>query len=503
MIKKKTWSLFILLLCIAVCPLSGQDINENSKQKRPNILFILVDDLKPALGTYGDPVAITPNMDRLATKGMRFDMAYANQAVCAPSRFNLMLGSRSSSSGIYGFGQNFRDYYPNATTLPQFFKGQGYHTESMGKVFHIGHGTYNDEQSWSVPHHKDLVIEYVDPTSKQEGFTREEALFSNQSAKGLPRGVAWESPEVADDAYADGRTAARAIKRLKELSENKQDDQPFFLAVGFARPHLPFSVPKKYWDLYQKENLPLPTYEKAPEDAPSYAVKRDTEIDQYKPVRPSSEQDPFPLELKQQLIHGYYAGVSYVDAQIGKVLQALEDSGLDENTIVVLWGDHGYHLGEMGIWTKHVNYERANKIPLLIVAPGASQPATATSALVETVDIYPTVVELAGFPQPRVEQPFDGVSLVPLFRNPKAKIGDHAYHCFPRGGRLGRAIRTDRYRLVEWKKIGEPVESAEYELYDYQYSDVEMKNIAKDEPSILEEMKKILASHPEAVPSKP
>src|SRR5690606_37280866 len=145
MIKEKTWSLFIILLCIAVCPLSGQAINENSKQERPNILFILVDDLKPALGTYGDPMAITPNMDRLATKGMRFDMAYANQAVCAPSRFNLMLGSRSSSSGIYGFGQNFRDYYPNATTLPQFFKGQGYHTESMGKVFHIGHGTYNDE----------------------------------------------------------------------------------------------------------------------------------------------------------------------------------------------------------------------------------------------------------------------------------------------------------------------------------------------------------------------
>lgn len=502
MIKKKNRDLFIVLLFTVIFPLSGWGMDGNIKGKRPNILFILVDDLKPALGTYGDPVAITPNMDRLAAKGMRFDMAYANQAVCAPSRFNLMLGSRSSSSGIYGFGQNFRDYYPKAITLPQFFKGQGYHTESMGKVFHIGHGTYNDEQSWSVPHHKDLVIEYVDPASKKEGFTREEALFSNQSAKGLPRGVAWESPEVADDAYADGRTAARAVKRLKELSERKQDVQPFFLAVGFARPHLPFSVPKKYWDLYQKENLPLPTYEKAPENAPPYAVKRDTEIDQYKPVRPSSEQDPFPLELKQQLIHGYYAGVSYVDAQIGKVLQALEESGLDENTIVVLWGDHGYHLGEMGIWTKHVNYERANKIPLLVVAPGVSQPATVTSQLVETVDIYPTLVELAGFSQPKVEQPFDGTSLVPLLRNPKANIRNHAYHCFPRGGRLGRAIRTDRYRLVEWKKIGEPVESAEYELYDYQNSDVEMKNIAKDKPSVLEEMKKILASHPEAVPSK-
>lgn len=491
------------ILFLAISPLSGWAIDEKIKENRPNILLILIDDLKPALGVYGDTTAITPSMDGLAAKGTRFDMAYANQAVCAPSRFNLMLGSRSSSSGIYGFGQNFRDYYPNAMTLPQFFKGQGYHTESMGKVFHIGHGTYNDELSWSVPHHKDLVIEYVDPASKPEGFTREEALFSNQSAKGLPRGVAWESPEVADDAYADGRTAARAVKRLKELSESKQGDEPFFLAVGFARPHLPFSVPKKYWDLYQRENLPLPTYEKAPEGAPPYAVKRDTEIDQYKPVRPSSEQDPFPLELKQQLIHGYYAGVSYVDAQIGKVLQALEESGLDENTIVVLWGDHGYHLGEMGIWTKHVNYELANKIPLLVVAPGISQPGAVTSQLAETVDIYPTLLELAGFSPPTLEQPFDGTSLVPVLREPQKQIRDHAYHCFPRGGRLGRAIRTDRYRLVEWKKIGEPVESAEYELYDYQNSAVEMKNIAKDNPSVLGKMKKILASHPEAVPSRP
>ncbi|QNL47966.1 sulfatase [Olivibacter sp. SDN3] len=502
-LKKSDLNTLVALLFIAVFALSGCAIDKKANDKRPNILFILIDDLKPALGTYGDSIAITPSMDGLAAKGMRFDMAYANQAVCAPSRFNLMLGSRSSSSGIYGFGQNFRDFYPEATTLPQFFKEQGYHTESMGKVFHIGHGTYNDEGSWSVPHHKDLVIEYVDPASKEEGFTREEALFSNQSAKGLPRGVAWESPEVADDAYADGRTAARAAKRLKELSENKQGDQPFFLAVGFARPHLPFSVPQKYWDLYQTENLPMPTYEKAPEGAPPYAVKRDTEIDQYKPVRPSSEQDPFPLELKQKLIHGYYAGVSYVDAQIGKVLQALEESGLDENTIVVLWGDHGYHLGEMGIWTKHVNYELANKIPLLVIAPGVSQPGTVTSQLAETVDIYPTLVELAGFSQPSVEQPFDGTSLVPVLRNPKAKISDHAYHCFPRGGRLGRAIRTDRYRLVEWKKIGEPIESAEYELYDYQDSAVEIKNIAADNPSVLAEMKEILASHPEAVPSRP
>lgn len=227
--------------------LSGHACTTADKPAKPNVLLILVDDLRPALGTYGDVTAVTPHIDQFAAKGMRFDMAYSNQAVCAPSRFNLLLGSRSSSSGIYGFGQNFREYYPHAVTLPQYFKQHGYHAESMGKVFHIGHNTYADEASWSVPHHGDLVIEYVDPESKKEGFTREEALFSNQRAQGLPRGFAWESPDVADDAYADGRTAQRAVERLRDLKSHA--DKPFFLAVGFARPHLPFSVPQKYWDL--------------------------------------------------------------------------------------------------------------------------------------------------------------------------------------------------------------------------------------------------------------
>src|SRR5690606_18293144 len=258
----------------AVLPLSGCNADSAQEQQRPNVLLILVDDLRPAIGAYGDPVAVTPNIDKLAANGFKFENAYSNQAVCAPSRFNLLLGSRSSSSGIYGFGQNFRDYYPDAVTLPQYFKQHGYHTESMGKVFHIGHNTYADEASWSVPHHKDLVIEYVDPESKKEGFTREEALFSNQLAQGLPRGLAWESPDVADDAYADGRVAQRAVERLRALKI--QADQPFFLAVGFARPHLPFSVPQRYWDLYDEHTFPLPGRTVRPEGAPPYAVKYGT-----------------------------------------------------------------------------------------------------------------------------------------------------------------------------------------------------------------------------------
>ena len=502
--SKQPLSRFITALLIffgfVVNPITGYGL----EKEPPNILFILIDDLRPALGTYNDSVAITPYMDRLASRGMRFDMAYANQAVCAPSRFNLMLGSRSSSTGIYGFGQNFRDYYPDALTMPQFFKQQGYHAEAMGKVYHIGHGTYQDEASWSVPHYPDLLIEYVDPASKKDGFTREEALFSNNNAQGLPRGLAWESPDVEDEAYADGRIAKRAVRRLAQLKEKqiKNPDKPFFLAVGFARPHLPFSVPQKYWDRYNPKILPLPEYEKNPEGAPPYAVKRDTEIDQYIPIPQSSEQDPFPEELQRKLIHGYYASVSYVDEQIGKVLTALEELELDENTIVVLWGDHGYHLGELGIWTKHVNYELANKIPLIISAPGHIAENSSTSQLTETVDIYPTLVELAGFELPEVKQPFDGTSMVPVLENPESHIRDHAYHAFPRGGRLGRAIRTDQYRMVEWKKIGEADDTAEYELYDYQEGNVEKKNIALEHPKVLEELKSILAKHPEAKPSR-
>lgn len=470
------------------------------KPKRPNILLILVDDLKPAMGTYGDKIASTPHIDKLASTGIRFDFAYANQAVCAPSRFNLMLGSRSTSTGIYGFGQNFRDYYPQALTLPEFFKINGYHTEGMGKVYHIGHGTYQDEASWSVPHHPELLVEYIDAESRKNGVTREEALFSNKNAEGLPRGVAWESPDVDDDAYADGRIAKRAVRRLGELKEQQHADaaQPFFLAVGFARPHLPFSVPKKYWDKYDPTTLPLAAYEDKPVGAPEYAVKRDTEIDQYAPIPHSSEQDPFPTELQRKLVHGYYASVSYVDAQIGKVLNSLQELGLSDNTIVVLWGDHGYHLGEMGIWTKHVNYELANHIPLILSAPGVTTANSSTSQLTETVDIYPTLIELAGFSLPLVEQPLDGISMVPVLKDTTVRLRNHAYHSFPRGGRLGRAIRTDRYRLVEWKKINELHAPIDYELYDYSEGKVEMNNIASERLDLLEELKSILADHPSA-----
>jgi len=472
----------------------------------PNVLLILVDDLKPATGCYGDLVAKTPHIDQLASKGMRFDRAYCNQAVCAPSRFTLMLGSHSTSTGLYGLGSQLRKVIPDAVTMPQHFALHGgYRTESLGKVFHIGHGNHGDSDSFRVEHFHDKVIEYVDPASTDGGkLTREEAYFTNQKLgqiRSLPRGAAYESPDVKDTAYADGRVAEETIERLAAAKTRREKDgTPFFIAAGFARPHLPFSAPKKYWDLYDRENLPMPQYEEPPKDAPPVAGKRGGEISNYKPV-PQDRKADYSEDLKRDLIHGYYASMSFVDAQIGKVLDELDRLELRDNTIVVLWGDHGFHLGDHAIWTKHTNYEQANRIPIIISAPGVTAPMSSTLQPVESVDIFPTLCELAGLQKPEGPQPIDGVSLVPVLRDPKTRVRDHAYHAYPKQ-KLGQAIRTERYRLVQWKGFNEPESAAVYELYDYEADPLETQNIADSKPEIATKLKAILANYPDPVKRK-
>lgn len=490
---------FILLLIVCLGFQSRAD-----EKERPNILLLLVDDLKPAIGAYGDVTAKTPHLDRLAAKGMRFESAYCNQAVCAPSRFTLMLGSHSTSTGLYGLGSELREAIPDAVTLPQFFaKHGGYRTESLGKIFHIGHGNNGDPESFSVPHFKEKVIEYLDPASTQGGqLTREEAFFTNQqlgNINSLPRGAAYESPDVEDNAYADGRVAEETMKRLAAAKARRAEDgTPFLIAAGFARPHLPFSAPKRYWDLYDPEELPMPENEELPEGSPKVAGKRGGEIRNYFPVPDKTDPAAIPNEVKRKLIHGYYASTSYVDAQIGKVMNSLDELGLAENTIVVLWGDHGFHLGDLGIWTKHTNYEQANRIPLIFVAPGVIAPGSVTGQLAESVDIYPTLAELAGFSAPKGPQPIDGVSLVPVLRDPDARVRDHAFHAYPKGT-IGRAIRTERYRLVEWKAAGAPAEDAEIELFDYETDPLEKKNLVLEKPEVVKKLSKILATYPEAM----
>ena len=464
---------------------------------RPNVLLILVDDLKPAFGAYGEAWVHSPNLDRLASRGMRFDRAYCNQAVCAPSRNNLLVGSRSTTLGVYSLGYHFRRAVPDAVTMPQLFKNHGYHAAGVGKVFHVGHGNVNDEQSWSVPFQPDKVIDYALPESTGGQLTREEAYFSNQKLgeiRSLPRGAAWENADVEDDAYADGRIANEGIRRLRQFQASQQ---PFFLALGFTKPHLPFCAPRKYWELYDANDLPLAEYTRPPQGAPSYAGKTLGELNQYKPI---PETPPLGDEMTRTLIHGYFASLSYMDAQVGKVLDELDRLELSDNTLIVLWGDHGYHLGDHGSWTKHTNYEQANRIPIVFVAPGMAQPGSTSEALIETVDIYPTLAELAGLPMPAGRQTFDGISFVPVLQDGRRSLRDHAYHCFPKAGRLGRAIRTSRYRLVEWKPMNGNGGDPAYELYDYQQDPLETRNLAAERPEIVRELVEKLATHPPAKP---
>lgn len=471
---------------------------------RPNILFIPIDDLKPLTGSYGDPFAKTPNIDRLAARGVQFDRAYCNQAVCGPSRYNLMTGMRSTTSGLYNFGSDLRAAYPNAVTLPQYFVQNGYRAESIGKVYHVGHGNYDDAASWTTPPFKDKVIEYLLPESTDGGkLTREEAYFGNIKTSvphfELTRGAAWEKIDVPDNAYADGRVATEGIRRLQEA---KRSDRPFFLAVGFVRPHLPFTVPKKYWDLYDPAKLPLAKNPTPPVGAPPYALKKIAELDQYKPV---PDRLPLTEDLQRTLIHGYYAGVSYVDTQVGRVLDELDRLGLAANTIVVLWGDNGFAFGTHGDWTKHSNYEEANHIPIIVAGPGVSK-GIHTAALIETVDLYPTLADLAGLPAPNGPQPIDGLSQVPVLKNPAtAQVKDHIYHAFPRvrpgkGVWLGRAIRNGRYRYVEWRPFGATNEKPDLELYDYLADPQETVNVAAQQPEVVAVLSAMLASHPSAKP---
>jgi iduronate 2-sulfatase len=453
------------------------------------VLLICIDDLKPIAGCYGG-TAKTPNIDRLAARGVLFEKAYCNQAVCAPSRNALLTGLRPQTLGIYDLGTNFRRARPDAVTLPQHFKQHGWRTEALGKIFHVGHGNHEDPASWSAPHWRANVIAYALPESRaKKGLTREEALFSNQPAAKLPRGAAYEAADVPDNAYPDGAIADEAEKRL--VAFKNKPDVPFFLAVGFVKPHLPFCAPKKYWDLYKPGDFTAPELRTPPKGAARFAPTTWGELRQY---RDMPEKGPLTDEDARKLIHGYHAATSYMDAQLGRVLDALDKNDLAKNTIVVLWGDHGWHLGDHGMWCKHSNYEQAARIPLIVAAPDSAAGAK-SAALVESVDIYPTLCELAGLPAPKN---LDGASFAAVLKQPAAGVKQAALHVYPRGKRIGRAIRTDRYRLVEWKVPGQPAESAELELYDYETHPDETVNLAAQQPKVAAELRALLGKQPEA-----
>lgn len=451
---------------------------------KPNILFIAVDDLRPDIGCYGNKVAKTPNIDRIASQGIVFNRAYCQQAVCSPSRSSLLTGKRPDATKVWDLETHFRVALPDTVTLPQHFKANGYHTAALGKVYHRG---FEDGRSWSEPHWYPTGQSVdTDPMDWKKRITTKngpgvteysfEKPMKNPDT-GKAKGPAFEVSPKPDDQLPDGHTAAEAVKRLGSL---KNQDKPFFLAVGFLKPHLPFVAPKKYWDMHDPDKIPGPAIGTLPKGAPEFAGHVNGELHGYQGV---PKGNPIPEPFAKNLRHGYYACVSYTDAQIGRLLDALEKEGLSDNTIVVLWGDHGWQLGDHGLWHKHTNFEQATRAPLLIRVPGRKTAGRKCDAPVEFVDIYPTLAEACALPAPKA---LDGQSLMRFIENPDAPMAKVAISQYPRpGGKVGAggpvmgySIRDERWRLTLWrgKKNGNIVAT---ELYDEKNDPAETVNLAE------------------------
>jgi arylsulfatase A-like enzyme len=464
--------------------------------RRINVLFIAVDDLRPELGAYGVARVKTPNIDRLAARGLVFERAYCQQALCSPSRTSLMTGLRPDTTRIYDLNTHFRYNVPDAVTLPQYFKQHGYYTASVGKVYH---GGLDDPLSWSapswVPPLQEFSGEQVVPgmefaTPENQAHLRREWEKDKAAGKllkvqpvvtdpqtGIATKIAYpryitgptveESPNEAEDLLPDGAIAKQAVATLNEVK-----DKTFFLAVGFRKPHLPFVAPKKYFDVYSPaEQMPLVSNPFPPQDAPKIALSEMGELRAYTDMprvgTPSDAQ-------ARQMIRGYLAATSYADAMIGRVLDELDRLKLADNTIIVLWGDHGYQLGEHGQWCKHNNFEVSARSPLIVSVPGQKTAGQKTSALVEFVDIYPTIAELAGLPAPAN---VEGFSAAPLLSEPQRKWKQAAFSQYPRvGGVMGYSMKTERYRYTEWIDVSSTVLACE--LYDHKEDPQENINVA-------------------------
>jgi len=481
-------------------------------QSKPNILFIPVDDLRPELGCYGNKIIQTPNIDKLAKNGIVFNRAYCQQAVCNPSRASLLTGLRPDSLKVWDLYTDFRSTTSNVVTLPQYFKSQGYSTIGIGKAFH---NIFPDSISWSEEMHVDGFpfdpdAVYADEPNLSIIEKKKEQLIIKGEDRRDQYGIwyikanATENGNVDDDAYYDGAQTTMAINKLKSLSEQKE---PFFLSVGYYKPHLPFTAPKKYWDLYNEADMPIANNAYPPINAPLFAVNGDVELRNYDDQRdlPKPTEPPLSKKRQQELIHGYYASVSYMDAQIGRLMKALDSLGLTNNTIVVFWGDHGWKLGEHNSWAKQTNYEIDTRVPLIVSGKNVQAKNTKTNALVEFVDIYPSLCDMAELPIPKGLQ---GKSFYPLTSNPEMKWKKAAYSQFLMGhfmkkdigldDKMGYAIRTNEFRYVEWYEWheGKNGKLIAKELYDEIADPEENKNIESDprHKSLIKEMSQLLSS---------
>jgi iduronate 2-sulfatase len=462
-----------LLLALALLsPLSAR------AAEKLNVLFIASDDMRPQLGLYGDRFVKSPNLDRLAARGLAFDRAFCQQALCSPSRISLLSGRRPATTQVYSIDPalTVRTHLPDITTLPQHFKNQGYFTRSMGKIYHVG---IDDEASWTVPAwHANALAPRLGP----QGRAAQKARVTDAKANRRPlpakgKGAAsfasgaFESVDCADDELLDGACAREAIAQLREFAE--KPGQPFFLAVGFANPHVPWVAPKKYFDLYDPAKLVLPANNYPPKDAPEFAAQTGNDFLQYAGV---PQTKPLPPEFGRQCLHAYLAAISYVDAQVGRLLATLEETGLAKNTIVVFWGDHGYYMGEHSWWGgKHNNYHGATRVPLLVAVPNQKSAGQHTRGFVELVDLYPSLAELCGLPAPRDAAGLEGTSFAPLLAEPNRPWKNAVFSQYPKGGHLGTAMETDRWRYVEWRDGAKLVTR---ELYDHSVDPEENQNLA-------------------------
>ena len=434
------------------------DCTDKSQPSQPNILFIIADDLRPELGCYGYNAAITPNIDRLAASGVQFNNAYCQAALSGPSRGSLLSGLRPCATGYVHNNIRFRTAMPDVETMPEFFGRNGYATIGLGKIYHDGDkaqmsGTFNTDAvkpGYALP-----ASEYRDPASQKllnEHRRRLTEIYGANGIGGLALGPVCEFYDAPDEEYHDAYITTSAIATMKQcVAEGKS----FFLGVGYKKPHLSFIAPKKYWDMYEGREIPLPTNSVPPRGAPSFTLHDSFEARSRYDVPKYGRFDP---DFQRYLMRGYLACVSFVDAQVGRLIDGLQEAGLADNTIIVFCGDHGWHLGEMGIWGKATNYEIANRVPLLIIDPRIGSKGT-TAAVTEFLDLYPTLADLAGLPIPATLQ---GRSLKAILQSPENTGNSVAISQFPCPA------------LREWAGV-KTAENVRKEYFDQALNDIEAR----------------------------